>query len=58
MDILWTIVTILFGIFVLLLIISPILAKFTNKYDEWECFNKQTELPKQKLHTNSYKISI
>ena len=49
MDILLTIVTILFGIFVLLLIISPILAKFTNKYDEWECFNKQTELPQAKI---------
>ena len=49
MDIFWIIVTILFGIFVLLLITSPILAKFTNKYDEWECFNKQTELPQAKI---------
>ena len=49
MDILWTIVTILFGIFVLLLITSPILVKFTNKYDDWECFNKQTELPQAKI---------
>ena len=49
MDILWIIVTILFGIFVLLLITSPILVKFTNKYDDWECFNKQTELPQAKI---------
>ena len=36
MDIVLIIVTILCGIFVLLAISSPILAKFTNKYDEWE----------------------
>lgn len=49
MDILLIIVSILCGIFVLLLITSPILVKFTNKYDEWECFNKQTELPQAKI---------
>ena len=49
MDILLIIVSILSGIFVLLLITSPILVKFTNKYDEWECFNKQTELPQAKI---------
>ena len=49
MDILQIIFTISGGIFVLLLIISPILAKFTNKYDEWECFNEQTELPQAKI---------
>ena len=49
MDIVLIIVTILCGIFVLMLITSPILTKFTNKYDEWECFNKQTELPQAKI---------
>ena len=49
MDIFLIIAMIFFGILVLMLISSPILAKFTNKYDEWECFNKQTELPQAKI---------
>lgn len=49
MDIFLIIAMIFFGILVLMLISVPILAKFTNKYDEWECFNKQTELPQAKI---------
>ena len=49
MDIFLIIAMIFFGILVLMLISAPILAKFTNKYDEWECFNKQTELPQAKI---------
>lgn len=49
MDIFLIIAMIFFGILVLMLISAPILAKFTNKYDEWKCFNKQTELPQAKI---------
>lgn len=49
MDIFLIIAMIFFGILVLMLISAPILVKFTNKYDEWECFNKQTELPQAKI---------
>lgn len=49
MDIVLIIVTILCGIVVLLAISSPILEKFTDKYDEWESFNEQTELPQAKI---------
>ena len=49
MDILLIILMILGGILVLMLISAPILAKFTNKYDEWESFNEQTELPQAKI---------
>ena len=49
MDILLIMLMILGGGLVLMLISVPILAKFTNKYDEWECFNKQTELPQAKI---------
>lgn len=49
MDIFLIIAMVFFGILVLMLISAPILAKFTNKYDEWECFNKQTELPQAKI---------
>ena len=49
MDILLIMLMILGGGLVLMLISAPILVKFTNKYDEWECFNKQTELPQAKI---------
>ena len=49
MDILLIIDMIFFGILVLMLISAPILEKFTNKYDEWESFNEQTELPQAKI---------
>ena len=49
MDIFLIIAMIFFGILVLMLISAPILAKFTNKYDEWESFNEQTELPQAKI---------
>ena len=37
------------GILVLMAISFPILEKFTTNHDEWECFNKQTELPQAKI---------
>ena len=49
MDIFLIMLMILGGGLVLMLISAPILVKFTNKYDEWECFNKQTELPQAKI---------
>lgn len=49
MDIFLIMLMILGGGLVLMLISAPILAKFTNKYDEWECFNEQTELPQAKI---------
>lgn len=49
MDIFLIIAMIFFGILVLMLISAPILAKFTNKYDDWECFNEQTKLPQAKI---------
>lgn len=49
MDILLIMLMILGGGIVLMLISVPILVKFTNKYDDWECFNKQTELPQAKI---------
>ena len=49
MDIFLIIAMIFFGILVLMLISAPILAKFTNKYDDWESFNEQTELPQAKI---------
>ena len=49
MDILLIILMILGGILVLMAISLPILDKFTTNHDEWECFNKQTELPQAKI---------
>ena len=49
MDIFLIMLMILGGGLVLMLISAPILVKFTNKYDEWECFNEQTELPQAKI---------
>lgn len=49
MDIFLIMLMILGGGLILMLISAPILVKFTNKYDEWECFNKQTELPQAKI---------
>lgn len=40
---------ILGAILVLMAISFPILEKFITKHDEWECFNKQTELPQAKI---------
>ena len=49
MDILLIILMILGGILVLMAISYPILDKFTTNYDEWKCFNEQTELPQAKI---------
>lgn len=49
MDIFLIMLMILGGGLVLMLISAPILVKFTNKYDEWECFNEQAELPQAKI---------
>lgn len=49
MDIFLIMLMILGGGLVLMTISFPILVKFINKYDEWECFNKQTELPQAKI---------
>ena len=49
MDILLIMLMILGGGIVLMAISFPILEKFTDKYDEWESFNKQTELPQAKI---------
>ena len=49
MDILLIMLMILGGGIVLMAISFPILEKFTDKYDEWESFNEQTELPQAKI---------
>lgn len=49
MDILLIMLMILGGGLVLMAISFPILEKFTDKYDEWESFNEQTELPQAKI---------
>ena len=49
MDILLIMLMILGGGLVLMAISFPILEKFTTNHDEWECFNKQTELPQAKI---------
>lgn len=49
MDILLIILMILGVILVLMAISFPVLEKFTTNHDEWECFNKQTELPQAKI---------
>lgn len=49
MDIFLIMLMILGGGLILMLISAPILVKFTNKYDEWECFNEQAELPQAKI---------
>lgn len=49
MDIL-LIILMMFGVILVLMAISfPILEKFITKHDDWECFNKQTELPQAKI---------
>ena len=49
MDILLIIFMISGGILVLMAISFHILEKFITKHDDWECFNKQTELPQAKI---------
>lgn len=49
MDILLIMLMILGGGLVLMAISFSILEKFTTNHDEWECFNKQTELPQAKI---------
>lgn len=49
MDIFLIMLMILGGGLVLMAISIPILEKFTTNHDEWECFNKQTELPQAKI---------